>query len=79
MLIKLCGALLTVTTILFPVSASAQIGTAGLPQSRGNQTLLTELEQRIRDVRQGPDGLLYLTTDEAAGAVLRIEPAEIAP
>ena len=52
---------------------------SGHPQSRGNQTLLTELEQRIRDVMQGPDGLLYLTTDEADGAVLRIEPAEIAP
>ena len=46
----------------------------GLPLSRGNQTMLAELEQRIRDVKQGPDGLLYLTTDEAAGAVLRIEP-----
>ena len=34
-----------------------------------------ELRQRIREVRQGPDGLLYLLTDEKAGAVLRIEPA----
>jgi glucose/arabinose dehydrogenase len=33
-----------------------------------------ELRQRIRDVRQGPDGLLYLLTDEAPGALLRIEP-----
>ena len=33
-----------------------------------------ELRQRIRDVRQGPDGLLYLLTDEKQGAVLRIEP-----
>jgi glucose/arabinose dehydrogenase len=39
------------------------------------ETILTELHQRIRDVRQGPDGLLYLLTDEDAGAVLRIEPA----
>lgn len=39
------------------------------------ETLLTELHQRIRDVRQGPDGLLYLLTDEDAGALLRIEPA----
>jgi aldose sugar dehydrogenase len=31
---------------------------------------------RIRDVRQGPDGLLYLLTDEDAAALLRIEPAE---
>ena len=34
------------------------------------------LRQRIRDVRQGPDGLLYLLTDEDNGAVLRIEPAQ---
>jgi glucose/arabinose dehydrogenase len=38
--------------------------------------MLHELKQRIRDVKQGPDGLLYLTTDEAAGAVLRIEPVK---
>ena len=39
------------------------------------ETMLSELHQRIRDVRQGPDGLLYLLTDEDPGAVLRIEPA----
>ena len=39
------------------------------------ESLLTELRQRIREVRQGPDGLLYLLTDEEAGALLRIEPA----
>jgi aldose sugar dehydrogenase len=39
------------------------------------ETLLTELHQRIRDVRQGPDGLLYVITDESAGALLRISPA----
>ena len=32
------------------------------------------LHQRIRDVRQGPDGLLYVITDEDDGALLRIEP-----
>ena len=37
---------------------------------------LTEMRQRIRDVRQGPDGLLYVLTDEKEGAVLRIEPAK---
>ena len=36
--------------------------------------MLAELKQRLRDVRQGPDGLLYLTVDEADGAVLRLEP-----
>jgi glucose/arabinose dehydrogenase len=40
------------------------------------EMLLTELRQRIRDVRQGPDGLLYVLTDEKPGAVLRIEPVE---
>ena len=37
--------------------------------------LLEDLKQRIRDVRQGPDGLLYLLTDEEQGALIRIEPA----
>ena len=36
--------------------------------------LLAELRQRIRDVRQGPDGLLYVLTDEDEGALLRLEP-----
>jgi len=39
------------------------------------EMLLTELRQRIRDVREGPDGLLYLLTDENPGALLRLEPA----
>ncbi len=39
------------------------------------ESLLTDLKQRIRDIRQGPDGLLYLITDENAAALLRIEPA----
>jgi len=39
------------------------------------ESLLVELRQRIRDVRQGPDGFLYVLTDEKIGAILRIEPA----
>jgi aldose sugar dehydrogenase len=39
------------------------------------ESLLRELQQRIRDVRQGPDGLLYVLTAENDGALLRIEPA----
>ncbi len=39
------------------------------------EMLLVDLRQRIRDVRQGPDELLYLLTDETDGAILRIEPA----
>jgi aldose sugar dehydrogenase len=40
------------------------------------ESLLTDLRQRIRDIRQGPDGLLYVLTDEKQGAVLRIEPVQ---
>ena len=40
------------------------------------ESLLVDLHQRIRDVRQGPDGFLYLLTDEEAGAILKIEPAQ---
>ena len=39
------------------------------------ESMLTELRQRIREVREGPDGLLYVLTDEEDGALLRIEPA----
>ena len=40
------------------------------------ELMLTELRRRIREVREGPDGLLYLLTDEEDdGALLRIEPA----
>jgi aldose sugar dehydrogenase len=39
------------------------------------ESLLVDLRQRIRDVRQGPDELLYVLTDAEEGAVLRIEPA----
>lgn len=38
------------------------------------ERLLEGLETRIRDVRQGPDGRLYLLTDEADGALLRLDP-----
>ena len=61
--------------MLHRISLSA----TGRPQSRGNLFLLYELKQRIRDVRQGPDGLLYVATDEVDGAVIRIEPVEPAP
>ena len=36
--------------------------------------LIDDLKQRFRDVGQGPDGLLYILTDEDMGAVLRLEP-----
>lgn len=39
------------------------------------ERLLAGLEERIRDVREGPDGYLYIATDNAEGRILRIEPA----
>jgi glucose/arabinose dehydrogenase len=39
----------------------------------GEERLLTELKERIRDVRQGPDGRLYLLTDSGNGRILRLE------
>ncbi len=47
---------------------------ADRPQAQ--ERLLEDLGQRLRDVRQGPDGRLYVLTDETAGALLRIEPAQ---
>jgi glucose/arabinose dehydrogenase len=38
------------------------------------ETLLESLHQRIRDVRQGPDGLLYVLTDEDNSVLMRISP-----
>lgn len=35
---------------------------------------LGELKERIRDVQQGPDGLLYLLTDNSEGRILRLQP-----
>jgi glucose/arabinose dehydrogenase len=40
------------------------------------EVMLRHLRQRIRDVRQGPDGFLYIATDEERGVVLRLEPDE---
>lgn len=39
------------------------------------ETILQDLHQRVRDVRQGSDGFIYVLTEEEDGAVLRIEPA----
>jgi len=45
-------------------------------QELRRESLLVDLRQRIRDIRMGPDEMLYVLTGEDAGAVLRIEPAE---
>jgi glucose/arabinose dehydrogenase len=41
----------------------------------GEERMLQGLGERIRDVRQGPDGFVYLVTDAADGRVLRLRPA----
>jgi aldose sugar dehydrogenase len=43
-------------------------------QELRREPMLMDLKQRIRDIRQGPDGLLYVLTAEEEGALLRIEP-----
>jgi glucose/arabinose dehydrogenase len=42
----------------------------------GEERLLQDLGERIRDVRQGPDGALYLLTDANNGRILRIAPVK---
>ncbi|CAN5132083.1 PQQ-dependent sugar dehydrogenase [soil metagenome] len=42
----------------------------------GEERMLANLNERIRDVRQGPDGALYLLTDSSAGRILRVAPAK---
>lgn len=44
----------------------------------GEERLLQDQHQRIRDVKQGPDGALWVVTDDAAGRLIRIAPARAA-
>jgi aldose sugar dehydrogenase len=41
----------------------------------GEERILRDLGERIRDVRQGPDGYVYLLTDSSQGRILRLRPA----
>jgi glucose/arabinose dehydrogenase len=40
------------------------------------ERLLRDQNERIRDVRQGPDGALWLATDSSSGRILRVAPAK---
>jgi glucose/arabinose dehydrogenase len=42
----------------------------------GEERMLQGLGERIRDVRAGPDGAIYLVTDNSAGRILRVTPAK---
>jgi len=43
-------------------------------EERRRESMLVGLAQRIRDIRQGPDGFIYLLTEEDDAALLRLEP-----
>ncbi|MGO3126853.1 MAG: PQQ-dependent sugar dehydrogenase [Luteimonas sp.] len=62
------------------VSALAERSVRRVPMSGGKpgpqEVLFAELGERIRDVRAGPDGALYLLTDRADGRALRVVPAD---
>jgi glucose/arabinose dehydrogenase len=40
------------------------------------ETLLYDLHQRIRDVKQGPEGYIYMAVEQRDGSILRIVPAD---
>jgi glucose/arabinose dehydrogenase len=40
----------------------------------GEETVFAEIGERIRDVRSGPGGLLYILTDSKSGRLLRVVP-----
>ncbi len=63
----------------FFVAALAEESVRRVPMLNGGEpgeqeTLFKELEQRIRDIRSGPDGALYLITDEPEGRLIRVAP-----
>jgi glucose/arabinose dehydrogenase len=61
------GALIAETLVRLEVSG----------ESIGNEErLLQQLHERIRDVRQGSDGALWLVTDSSSGRILRVVPAQ---
>ena len=43
-------------------------------QVTGEESIVADIGERIRDVRQGPDGYVYLLTDSDRGRILRLEP-----
>ena len=63
----------------FFVAALAEESVRRVPLLNGGrpgeqEVLFTELEQRVRDIRTGPDGALYLVTDEPDGQLIRVAP-----
>lgn len=73
------GALFPAWRRSFFVAALAEESVRRVPLLNGGSPgaqdiLFKELGQRVRDVRTGPDGALYLLTDEADGQLIRVSP-----
>lgn len=73
------GALFPAWRGSFLVAALKERSVRRVPMAGGvpgpQEILFQELGERIRDVRAGPDGAIYLLTDSASGRVLRVVPA----
>ena len=64
---------LFVGSLKFRYLARLELDTSGAqPRVLREHKLLPDLGQRVRDVREGPDGWLYLLTDEDNGQLLRV-------
>lgn len=63
-----------VATMARPTPALERITLDAQGRFVSRERMLEDLGQRMRDVVEGPDDLLYVATDETAGAVLRLEP-----
>jgi glucose/arabinose dehydrogenase len=67
---------LFVGSLKFRYLARLELDTRAVPpRVLREHRLLPDLGQRVRDVREGPDGLLYLLTDERNGQLIRVLPA----
>ena len=55
-------------------TCSASSSTSAARRS-GARCSCTEFRQRVREVRQGPDGFIYILTDETQGGLFRLEPS----
>ena len=66
---------LFVTSLKFRYLARLELDRSGaMPRVLREHRLLPDLNQRVRDVKEGPDGLLYLLTDERDGRLIRLVP-----
>ena len=59
---------------LDPETAPVQFWLRRHAELEREERLLQDFGERIRDVRQGPDGALWLATDSSSGRILRVTP-----